>query len=54
VYRLELREGADPVRAMRDVASVAAPARLEMHRPSLEDIFIRIVHADSSLTEAAV
>ena len=42
-YRLDLRDGADPVRVMRDVAAAVPPARLEVHRPSLEDIFIGLV-----------
>jgi len=42
-YRIDLREGADPVRAMRAVAAAVPPSRLEMHRPSLEDIFIGLV-----------
>jgi ABC-2 type transport system ATP-binding protein len=42
-YRLDLREGTDPVRVMRDVAAAVPPARLEVHRPSLEDIFIGLV-----------
>jgi ABC-2 type transport system ATP-binding protein len=49
VYRLELRDGADPVLAMRDVAVAVAPVRLEMHRPSLEDIFIRVVSTEAEL-----
>ncbi len=40
LYRLELRDGTDPVRAMRDVAMAVAPARLEIRRPSLEEIFV--------------
>jgi ABC-type uncharacterized transport system ATPase subunit len=42
-YRIDLREGADPVRAMRAVAAAVPPSRLEVHRPSLEDIFIGLV-----------
>ena len=42
-YRLDLREGADPVGVMRAVAAAVPPARLEVHRPSLEDIFIGLV-----------
>lgn len=42
-YRINLRDGADPVRVMRDVAAAVPPARLEVHRPSLEDIFIGLV-----------
>jgi ABC-2 type transport system ATP-binding protein len=42
-YRLDLREGADPVRVMRQVAEAVPPLRVEVHRPSLEDIFIGLV-----------
>ena len=42
-YRIDLREGADPVRVMRDVAAAVPASRLEVHRPSLEDIFIGLV-----------
>ena len=42
-YRLDMREGADPVCVMRTVAQTIPPARLELHRPSLEDIFIGLV-----------
>ena len=43
MYRIDLREGADPVRVMRVVSDAIPPARLEVHRPSLEDIFIGLV-----------
>ncbi len=42
-YRVDMREGADPVGVMRSVALAIPPARLELHRPSLEDIFIGLV-----------
>ena len=42
-YRIDMREGADPVALMRSVAQTIPPARLELHRPSLEDIFIGLV-----------
>jgi ABC-2 type transport system ATP-binding protein len=42
-YRIDLRAGADPVGVMRAVAAAVPPARLEVHRPSLEDIFIGLV-----------
>jgi ABC-2 type transport system ATP-binding protein len=42
-YRIDLREGTDPVGIMRAVAATVPPARLELHRPSLEDIFIGLV-----------
>jgi ABC-2 type transport system ATP-binding protein len=42
-YRIDMREGSDPVRVMRSVAQAVAPARIELHRRSLEDIFIGLV-----------
>ena len=42
-YRLDLKDGAEPVGVMRAVAAAVPPARLELHRPSLEDIFIGLV-----------
>jgi ABC-2 type transport system ATP-binding protein len=35
--------GADPAAAMRDIAATLAPARLELARVRLEDIFVRLV-----------
>jgi ABC-2 type transport system ATP-binding protein len=42
-YRIDLLEDAEPARMMRAVAAAIAPARLELHRPSLEDIFVGLV-----------
>jgi ABC-type uncharacterized transport system ATPase subunit len=42
-YRVDMHEAADPVAVMRRVADAVPPARLELHRPSLEDIFIGLV-----------
>ena len=42
-FRLDIREGADPVAVMRAVALRLPVARLEMKKPSLEDIFIGVV-----------
>ncbi|RPI55669.1 MAG: ATP-binding cassette domain-containing protein [Acidobacteria bacterium] len=42
-YRVDMREGADPVAVMRSVAQAIPPSRLELQRPSLEDIFIGLV-----------
>ena len=46
-YELRLQEGADLAAAMRDIAATVAPAKLEVQRPSLEDIFVQIVTAGS-------
>ena len=42
-YRLDLIPGAEPVRAMRAIALAVAPSRIELQRPSLEDIFVELV-----------
>ena len=42
-YRISLAEGADPATAMRAVAAAVAPARIELARLRLEDVFIRLV-----------
>jgi ABC-2 type transport system ATP-binding protein len=43
---IRLLEGSDPVAAIRSVAAVIAPARIELARIRLEDVFIRIVSED--------
>jgi ABC-2 type transport system ATP-binding protein len=40
---IRLLEGTDPMDAMRSAASVVAPARIEVARLRLEDVFIRLV-----------
>jgi ABC-2 type transport system ATP-binding protein len=42
-YRIELQEGADSLSVLRTVAQTVPAARLEMKKPSLEDIFIGLV-----------
>jgi ABC-2 type transport system ATP-binding protein len=47
-----LREGTDPAAAMSRIALVVAPARIELARQRLEDVFVQIVtgagaHADA-------
>jgi ABC-2 type transport system ATP-binding protein len=42
-YEVTLREGADATRAMQAVLSVVPVARIELKRPSLEDVFVSIV-----------
>jgi ABC-2 type transport system ATP-binding protein len=46
-YELRLREGVDLAAAMRDIAATVAPAKLQVQRPSLEDIFVQIVTSGS-------
>jgi ABC-2 type transport system ATP-binding protein len=43
-----LREGSDPATAIRRIVAAVAPARIELARPRLEDVFIRIVSGGHS------
>jgi ABC-2 type transport system ATP-binding protein len=51
-YDITLSEGADVAAAMREIARAVAPARIELARPRLEDVFIRIVSGGIATTEA--
>ncbi len=51
VYKLSLRDGVNPAEAMRKIIDVVAPARLELSRPHLEEIFIRLVSSESDTAE---
>ena len=42
-YRITLKEGVDPAPVMARLASVVAPARIELARRRLEDVFVGIV-----------
>jgi ABC-2 type transport system ATP-binding protein len=42
-YEVALREGADPARVMQSVIAAVPVARIELKRPSLEDVFVSIV-----------
>ena len=44
-YQVMLEDGTEPSAAMRDLISAVPPARIELHRPSLEDVFVDIVTA---------
>jgi ABC-2 type transport system ATP-binding protein len=43
VYEISVRDGVDPAQAIQAVATAVPPARLELRRPTLEDVFVRIV-----------
>jgi ABC-2 type transport system ATP-binding protein len=43
---LELAEGTDPARVMASIAQALPVARMELSRPRLDDIFIRLVAAE--------
>ena len=42
-YEIRLIQGTDPAHAMRRIVQLVTPARLEVSRPKLEDIFINLV-----------
>jgi ABC-2 type transport system ATP-binding protein len=42
-YEIRLTEGTDPAAAIRAIAAIVAPARIELARVRLEDVFIRLV-----------
>lgn len=44
---LQLADGTDPARVMRRVATGLPVARMELKRPRLEDIFVRLVAGDT-------
>lgn len=52
-YKVLLAEGTDPAAAMRRIIDTVPPARLELSRPRLEDVFIRLVSAttDSAMDQ---
>jgi ABC-2 type transport system ATP-binding protein len=45
LVEIGLVNGADPSAAIRRIAAAVAPARIELARPRLEDVFIQIVSA---------
>jgi ABC-2 type transport system ATP-binding protein len=42
-YQITLNDGTDPGAALQEVVAAMPAARIELHRPTLEDIFIEIV-----------
>ena len=42
-WKLHLTDRSDPATVIREIVSQMPPARIELHRPSLEDIFVQIV-----------
>jgi len=53
-YALHLEPGADPVNVMREAAGRVAPARVEVARLRLEDMFVGIVKGDAGESEEAL
>jgi hypothetical protein len=52
-YTVTLVEGAEPSLAVARIAALVPPARIEIARLRLEDVFIRIVAGGGGLDEAA-
>jgi ABC-2 type transport system ATP-binding protein len=52
-WELALSPQADQAAVIRAVAGAIAPARIELRRPSLEDVFINIVSSDAEGGDAA-
>jgi ABC-2 type transport system ATP-binding protein len=52
-YIVTLVEGADPSLAVARIAALVPPARIEIGRLRLEDVFVRIVAGGGGLDEAA-
>src|SRR5512138_22275 len=49
---IALAENTDPAAAMRALVAVIAPARIELARVRLEDVFIRLVSGDGATNES--
>ena len=54
VVELQLLPGTDPSIVMRDVAGMLRVARIEIKRPRLEDIFVRLVAGSSGDADALI
>jgi len=52
VSEISLREGADPAQALQAITAAVPPARLELRRPTLEDVFVQIVETEEGETSA--
>ena len=50
-YKIFLVDGTNPAEAMRRIIDIATPARLELSRPRLEDIFINLVSTGADTVE---
>ncbi len=46
IVEVQLTSGADPANVMRDIAGSLRVARIEIKRPRLEDVFVRLVAGD--------
>jgi hypothetical protein len=53
VWDISLAPGASPAPVLQQVAAAIPPARLDLRRPTLEDVFISIVRAASAESDDA-
>ena len=53
-FRIDLAAGADPVQTLRAIAAAMAPLRLEMQRPTLEDVFVSLASTDGDAAPSEV
>jgi len=52
-WELALAAGADPATVIQRVAAAVPPSRIEVRRPTLDDVFVSIVAADAEGDDAA-
>ena len=52
-YDVRLVEGTDAARAMQRITAAVAVARIELKRPSLEDVFVQLVSDETHSQESA-
>jgi ABC-type uncharacterized transport system ATPase subunit len=52
MWEIGLSASSDPPEVIRTIAGAVAPARIELKRPSLEDVFVSIVAADAAPDDA--
>ena len=52
-YEVTLADGADPSDTLRAIAGLMPAARIELQRPTLEDVFVEIVGASAGSSEEA-
>jgi ABC-2 type transport system ATP-binding protein len=50
-YKIQLNDNTDPAEAMHRIIDLQPPARIELSRPRLEDIFIRLVSTAADSVE---
>ena len=53
-WQVHLAEGADPHGVLRALVSAVPPQRVELHRPTLEDVFVEIVSRSDDRSEREV